>query len=103
MVRALDHQVNNGQQQEQLGDDHKRMNHNNNEGAGYLPIPIPLPMFSSSSNNSSLSFECSDNWQISSPYASFSPPFMETGVIKCSISGSAESSSSDGDLGSQGL
>lgn len=101
MVRALDHQVNNGQQQqqEQLGDDHKCMNHNNNnEGTGYLPIPIPLPIFSSS-----LSFECSDNWQISSPYASFSPPFMETGVIKCSISGSAESSSSDGDLGSQGL
>ncbi|XP_050377404.1 protein SAR DEFICIENT 1 [Argentina anserina] len=89
MVRTLDHQViNDGQQQqEQQLADHKRIN--NVGGAGYLQ------------NNMMMAFECSDNWQISSPYSSFSP-LMDTGGIKCSNS-SAASSSSDGDLGSPGL
>ncbi|KAM5571200.1 protein SAR DEFICIENT 1 [Rosa sericea] len=88
MVRALDHQViNHGQQQQQQQlADHKCIN--NVGAAGYLQ------------SNTMMGFECSDNWQISSPYSSFSP-LMDTGVIKCSTS--ADSSSSDGDLGSQGL
>lgn len=85
MVRALDHQViNNGQQQ--LAD----IKCINNVGAAGYP-----------QSNTMMGFECSDNWQISSPYLSFSPLMDTAGVIKCSTS--ADSSSSDGDLGSQGL
>lgn len=87
MVRALDHHeaIDNGKQQ--LADDHKCIS--NVGAAGYLQ------------SNTMMGFECSDNWQVSSPYSSFSP-LVDTGVIKCSIS-AADSSSSDGDLGSQGL
>ncbi|KAJ0960171.1 hypothetical protein J5N97_002038 [Dioscorea zingiberensis] len=90
MIRALDHQViNNGQQRQQQQQQLADIKCINNVGAAGYP-----------QSNTMMAFECSDNWQISSPYSSFSP-LMDNGVIKCSTS--ADSSSSDGDLGSQGL